>query len=74
MFISDALNARRPVTVNSVSYYFQSLTLTMMTFIIEENRYVPNMCEAGNNEYRNKMNKFRTPSLGSLLTPICNIL
>jgi hypothetical protein len=66
MFISDALNACRPVTVKSVSYYFQSVTLTMMTFIIEENRYVPNMREAGDNKYRNKMNKFRTPSLGCL--------
>jgi hypothetical protein len=30
----------------------------MLTFIFEENRYVPNMREAGNNEHRNKMNEF----------------
>jgi len=73
MFTSDALNARRPITVNSVPYYFQSSTLTTLTFIIDEIRYVPNMREAGNNEHHTKMEEFNTPSLGCLYPQIYTI-
>jgi hypothetical protein len=62
MFKSDALDERRPITVNAVPYYFQSLTLTMLTFIIDEICQCANMREAGNNEYHNKMNEFNNPS------------